>query len=133
MILRIHCVVFLSLGNAHPHQKGPSLPFIMRFAGLVWLVVIPTSAMVACAEHSFQRLDVVEGWLIERRVDEHQKLSCRASMKTGGTWFAARIHLDASGQVVIPEGLLDPNLTSEQLSAVRAAVSRCQDSILYFP
>ena len=122
---------FSDLVTPTPNPKRPSLPFMMRFAGLVWLIVISTSAMVACAEHSFQKLDVVEGWLIERRVDEHQKLSCRASMKTGGTWFSARIHLDASGQVVIPEGLLDPNLTSEQLSAVRGAVSRCQDSILY--
>ena len=105
----------------------------MSFVYLIGVLVLSISPNAARAQYSFQKLDVVEGWLIERRIDEIQHLSCRASIETGGTWFAARIHLDGSGEVIVPEGVPAQNFTDEQLLAIRLAVSRCEESILYFP
>ena len=113
--------------------RNPHILPIMPFVYLIGVLLLSISPSTARAQYSFQKLDVVEGWLIERRVDENQHLSCRASIKTGGTWFAARIHLDGSGEVILPEGIPDQNFTDEQLLAVRLAVSRCEESILYFP
>lgn len=85
----------------------------------------------ALAQDTFQKLDVVFGWLIERQVDANQQLRCRASIPAGGTWFAARIHLDGSGQIVVPEDLPLPLGYAEGVDEVRAALERCRASILY--
>ncbi|WP_392350644.1 hypothetical protein [Parasynechococcus sp.] len=98
-----------------------------------WVPVLVGLATASVAQQAFQQLDVVSGWLIERQVDAKQQLRCRASLPSGGTWFTARIHLDSSGQVVVPEGLSFPTVQAESLDEVRAALDRCRDSILYLP
>ena len=84
---------------------------------------------VAFGATPFQPLDRLEGWLIERRLDDMQEPICRASVPGHGTWFSARVRLDADDLVVVPEGLQPPDETA--LNAVRKALQRCRDSVLY--
>ena len=84
---------------------------------------------VASASTAFQPLDRVEGWLIERRLDANQDPICRASVPGPGTWFSARVRLDAAGGVVVPAGLQRPE--AEAIEAVREALQRCRTSVLY--
>ena len=93
------------------------------------LLMLTMMAPVAFASTAFQPLDRVEGWLIERRLGENQDPICRASVPGPGTWFSARVHLDADDVMVVPVGLQRPDETT--LEAVRDALRRCRDSILY--
>ena len=93
------------------------------------LLLLTLMAPVASALTAFQPLDRVEGWLIERRLDENQDPSCRTSVPGPGTWCSARVHLDADDVMVVPAGLHRPDET--RLKAVRDALRRCRASILY--
>ena len=79
---------------------------------------------------SFQILDRVDGWEIERKLDSEQNHVCRASFPGGGSWFAARVRLDLNNHLVVPEGLEPPNNAS--LDSVREALRLCRSSLLYF-
>ena len=93
--------------------------------------VLPLILMVpvASASTAFQPLDRVEGWLIERRLDDNPDPICRASVPGPGTWFSARVHLNADEVMVVPAGLHRPDETG--LGAVRDALQRCRSSVLY--
>ena len=93
------------------------------------LLLLSVMSPVAFASTTFQPLDRVEGWLIERRLDENQDPICRASVPGPGTWFSARVHLDADDVMVVPAGLQRPDET--RLEAVRDALRRCRASVLY--
>ena len=93
------------------------------------LLLVSLMSPVAFASTAFQSLDRVEGWLIERRLDENQDPICRASVPGPGTWFSARVHLDADDVMVVPAGLQRPDET--MLKAVRDSLRRCRDSVLY--
>jgi len=93
------------------------------------LLLLTLMASVASASTSFQPLDRVEGWLIERRLDANQDPICRASVPGPGTWFSARVHLDVDDVVVVPDGLPRPD--AEAVGAVREALQRCRASVLY--
>ena len=95
------------------------------FHVLLLILMVP----VASASTAFQPLDRVEGWLIERRLDANQDPICRASVPGPGTWFSARVHLDADDVMVVPAGLHRPDET--RLEAVRDALRRCRASVLY--
>ena len=90
------------------------------------LFLIGTSAVA----QSFQMLDHVDGWVIERKLDGQQNQVCRASVSGGGSWFSARIHLDPSDGLVVPEGLSAPSKAS--LESARKALRLCRSSLLYF-
>ena len=94
------------------------------------LLLLTLMAPLAYASTSFQPLDRVEGWLIERRLDESQDPICRASVPGAGTWFSARVHLDGDDAVVVPAGLEPPD--DSALDAVRDALQRCRASVLYW-
>ncbi len=79
---------------------------------------------------SFQMLDRVDSWLIERKLDRDQNHVCRASVPGGGSWFSARVHLDPSDVLVVPKGLIAPNKAS--VDAARDALRLCRSSLLYF-
>ena len=93
------------------------------------LLLLTLMATVASASTSFQLLDRVEGWLIERRLDANQDPICRASVPGTGTWFSARVHLDADDVMLVPAGLQRPDET--RLEAVRESLRRCRASVLY--
>ena len=93
------------------------------------LLLLSLMAPVAFGSTAFQPLDRVEGWLIERRLDEMQEPICRASLPGPGTWFSARVHLDVDDVVVVPDGLPRPD--AEAVGAVREALQRCRASVLY--
>ena len=93
------------------------------------LLLLSLMAPDAFGSTAFQPLDRVEGWLIERRLDESQDPICRASVPGPGTWFSARVHLDADDVMVVPAGLHRPDETG--LEAVRDALRRCRASVLY--
>ena len=98
---------------------------MQAFHVLLLILMMP----VASASTAFQPLDRVEGWLIERRLDDNQDPICRASVPGAGTWFSARVHLDGDDAVVVPPGLEPPDESA--LDAVREALRRCRASVLY--
>ena len=79
---------------------------------------------------SFQTIDRVDGWLIERKRDSEQNHVCRASLPGGGSWFSARVRLDLNDVLVVPKGLITPN--KESVDSAREAVRLCRSSLLYF-
>ncbi len=93
---------------------------------LLLLSLIGTSALA----QSFQMLDRVDGWLIERKLDREQNHVCRASVPGGGSWFSARVRLDRTNALVVPNGLTPPNKAS--LDSAREALHLCRSSLLYF-
>ena len=93
---------------------------------LLLLSLMGTSAMA----QSFQKIDRVDGWLIERKRDSEQNHVCRASFPGGGSWFSARVRLDLNDALVVPQGLITPNKAS--VNSAREAVRLCRSSLLYF-
>ena len=93
------------------------------------LLLLSLISPVALGSTAFQPLDRLEGWLIERRLDEMQEPICRASVPGRGTWFSARVRLDADDVVVVPAGLQRPD--AEAVEVVREALQRCRASVLY--
>ena len=93
---------------------------------LLLLSLMGTSALA----QSFQTIDRVDGWLIERKRDSEQNHVCRASLPGGGSWFSARVRLDLNGDLVVPQGLITPNKAS--VDSARKAVRLCRSSLLYF-
>ena len=93
------------------------------------LLLLPLLGTSALAQ-SFQILDRVDGWEIERKLDSEQNQICRASLPGGGSWFAARVRLDPNNTLVVPDGLEPPNNAS--LDSVREALRLCRSSLLYF-
>ena len=93
------------------------------------LLLLTLMAPVAFGSTAFQPLDRVEGWLIERRLDESQNPICRASLPGPGTWFSARVRLNADDVLVVPAGLKRPD--EMRMDAVRDALQRCRASVLY--
>ena len=89
-------------------------------------ILIGTSAIA----QSFQTLDRVDGWLIERKLDREQNHVCRAFVPGGGSWFSARVRLDLNDEVVVPQGLSKPSKAS--VNSAREALRRCRSSLLYF-
>ncbi len=89
-------------------------------------MLIGTSAIA----QSFQTLDRVDGWLIERKLDREQNHVCRASVPGGGSWFSARVRLDLNDEVVVPKGLSKPSKAS--VNSAREALRLCRSSLLYF-
>ena len=79
---------------------------------------------------SFQTIDRVDGWLIERKRDSEQNHVCRASLPGGGSWFSARVRLDLNDALVVPQGLITTNKAS--VDSAREAVHLCRSSLLYF-
>ena len=79
---------------------------------------------------SFQELDRVDGWLIERKLSNEQEPICRASMMNGGSWFSARVHLDRNDRLLVPDGLQASE--QESVDAVREALRLCRSGLLYF-
>ena len=79
---------------------------------------------------SFQELDRVDGWLIERKLSNEQEPICRASMMNGGNWFSARVHLNRNDELVVPDGLRTPKQSS--IDAAREALRLCRSDLLYF-
>ena len=106
---------------------GLPLPSVVMQALCLFLLTLISP--VALGATAFQPLDRVEGWLIERRLDESQDPICRASVPGPGTWFSARVHLDVDDVMVVPAGLDRPDETA--LDAVREALRRCRASVLY--
>ena len=93
---------------------------------LLLLSLIGTSALA----QSFQTIDRVDGWLIERKLASEQHHVCRASAVGGGSWFSARVHLNRNDALVVPNGLTSPNESSVALA--REALRLCRLSLLYF-
>ena len=82
-----------------------------------FLLILISSSVLA---QGFQTLDRVDGWLIERKLGEQQNPICRASVPGGGSWFSARVHLNAKDELVTPQGLNPPN--QQSLDGVKEAL-----------
>ena len=90
---------------------------------LLLLSLMGTSALA----QSFQTIDRVDGWLIERKRDSEQNHVCRASLPGGGSWFSERIRLDLNDDLVVPQGLITPNKAS--VNSARETVRLCRLSL----
>jgi hypothetical protein len=93
---------------------------------LLLILLMGTSALA----QSFQTIDRVDGWLIERKRDSEQNHVCRASLPGGGSWFSERVRLDLNDDLVVPQGLITPNKAS--VNSAREALRLCRSSLLYF-
>ena len=93
---------------------------------LLLLSLMGTSALA----QSFQTIDRVDGWLIERKRDSEQNHVCHASLPGGGSWFSERVRLDLNDDLVVPQGLITPNKAS--VDAALEAVHLCRSTLLYF-
>ena len=93
---------------------------------LLLILLMGTSALA----QSFQTIDRVDGWLIERKRDSEQNHVCRASLPGGGSWFSERVSLDLNDDLVVPQGLITPNKAS--VNSAREALRLCRSSLLYF-
>jgi len=102
------------------------IPNELLMAQASFLLILISSSFLA---QGFQTLDRVDGWLIERKLGEEQKPTCRASVQGGGSWFSARVHLNSRDELVTPQGLNPPN--QQSLDGVREALKRCRSSLLY--
>jgi hypothetical protein len=85
---------------------------------------------ISALAQSYQTIDRVDGWLIERKLDREQNHVCRASVPGGGSWFSTRVRLDFNDSLVVPDGLTPPN--KESLVLAREALRLCRSSLLYF-
>ena len=94
------------------------------------LLVSLVGASAAAHAQSFQPIDRVDGWLIERKLSDQQEPICRASLVGGGGWFSARVHLNRDDELVVPAGLNAPE--NDSLDQVRQLLRRCRASILAF-
>ena len=65
---------------------------------LLLLSLMGTSAL----PQSFQTIDRVDGWLIERKMESKQNHVCHASLPGGSSWFSARVRLDLNDDLVVP-------------------------------
>tara|TARA_B100001059_G_scaffold232580_1_gene270725 strand:+ start:1284 stop:1580 length:297 start_codon:yes stop_codon:yes gene_type:complete len=81
---------------------------------------------------SYTELDRVNGWLIERKQGGDGALSCRAYLPSGASWFSGNIHLDAGGELVVPDGRSFDG-EPQVLKSVREALDRCGRDFLYLP
>jgi len=108
-----------------PSPSGPDPAWIVDGAGIILLILISSSVLA----QGFQTLDRVDGRLIERKLGEQQNPICRASVPGGGSWFSARVHLNAKDEMVTPQGLNPPN--QQSLDRVKKALKRCRSSPLY--
>ncbi len=105
---------------------------IAKYIFLFFLVDIP---LIHSGLDHFSEIDSFEKWIIEQKFDfETNKVSCRASMKGNGTWFAQRIRLDKNDQILIPEGMkLKNTFRSSELEHVKSLLLKCRSSVLYLP
>ena len=94
------------------------------------LLLLLSLVGISALAQSFQTIDRVGGWLIERKRDSEQNHVCRASLLGGGSWFSARVRLDLNDALVVPQGLITPNKAS--VNSAREALRLCRSSLLYF-
>lgn len=104
--------------------QRPRLQKVKRFFLPFAFIGLPAVAQ------TFQPLERVDGWLIERKLSDQQEPICRASVVGGGGWFSARVHLDRNDELVVPDGLNAP--VNDSIDRVRDALRVCRTSILRF-
>ena len=109
-----------------PARAGQLLRWqkVKRFFMPIAFIGLPAVAQ------TFQPLERVDGWLIERKLSDQQEPICRASVVGGGGWFSARVHLDRNDELVVPDGLNSP--VNDSLDQVRETLLVCRTSILRF-
>ncbi len=98
---------------------------------IVALITFASSAEAGL--DSFSRLDEIEDWSIERRVDSKTKnVRCRASIPNDYAWFGGRIRLDQNDELVVPHELSRvPPPGFDSLKKVKLALRACRSSLIY--
>ena len=92
---------------------------------LLLSVLLVNCLNVSAALDKFSKLDQIENWIIERRIDSLTKaISCRAYMKGYSTWFSSRIRLNPDDELIIPEEFSIKKMPSEKtLKKVKTALT----------
>jgi hypothetical protein len=100
----------------------------LQVVTLLLLLASPAAAGL----NAYTRIDSVGAWIVEQRVDEAGNVECRAFIPSGGTWFGSNVRINAQGALSVPPGVTLSE-SEASLANVRAALSRCQEGLLYTP
>ena len=81
----------------------------------------------------FTRLDQINGWEIERKIDsETQRIVCRASIPNYYAWFGGKIRISKNGELLIPEEFSEEPLPLETtINEVKKALKACEAGLIY--
>ena len=107
----------------------------MKRLSFLLLLLLSTSNFVKAGLDKFTILDEVHDWVIERKYDSSKKMViCRASIKSYGTWFSARIRLGKNNKLLIPKELLRKETPKPlTLEKVKSALKTCRSGLIYLP
>ena len=78
----------------------------------------------------------VEEWLIERKVDlENNKIQCRASIPSNGTWFGTRIRIGTDKKLIKPDeiNLKKNQLLDSKITRIQKYLDECSAGLLFIP
>ena len=94
---------------------------------------IPREVMGGLDKYSF--LDRIDNWIIERKVDSYNnKVLCRASIPSNGTWFGERTRLDRNDEIIYPLNLKIKKIhNSKSVDNVRKNLRKCRAGLIYLP
>ena len=106
---------------------------MQRLAYLILLLFIKPLPLKAALD-TYSRIDEIDGWLIERKIDTSTKqILCRASVKDSYTWFGGRIRITSAGDLVVPGEFANnfEMINPSTLKKVREAIRLCNSSYIY--
>ena len=93
----------------------------------------PKSVEAALGKYS--KLDSVDNWLIERKIDAvNSEITCRASVPGYYSWFGDRVHLNNVDKIVVPSHYSDfEKPKASTISKVVRALKDCRSGLIYTP
>ncbi len=108
----------------------------MKYFNKYCAIILLTLSVNLPAEAGLDRytlLEKLDDWIIERKIDSlSNKIFCRASIKSHGTWFASRVRLNQSDKLVIPKDLDQSIIPNEvKLQEIKRVLNLCRKSFLY--
>ncbi len=106
----------------------------MRFplkACLLTLSLIANSTKAGIDK--FTRLDRINGWDIERRIDsDTQEIRCRASIPNHYAWFGGKVRINNQGVFHVPEGVSKDDIPDKAaIREIIEAIKTCKKGLIY--
>ncbi len=100
---------------------------------LIFIVLFLLGNSANSGIDKFTRLDIIENWEIERRIDsETQGIRCRASIPNNYAWFGGKIRLNPKGKLIIPDEQSQQELPNkETITKITNAIKTCENGLIY--
>ena len=98
--------------------------------------MISSFTSVNAGLNSFSNLIVLEGWLIERKVDLIiNETECRASIPSHANWFGARVRLGPNDELIKPIwiSIKADQVLDSKLAKIRELLNECRSGLLFLP